>query len=180
MPVYFIRAGVDGPIKIGYTRYPRRRISNLQTASPVQLRLVAVIEGRRADEAKLHEDLRAYRIRGEWFADCPEVRAAIANGRIRDASAEDSEYDEQLDLFGKLRRRYTLDSDGNHLKNTRDLTRLELRGLIAIREDQIEPDLEHLNALRDTEIALSLVWDVRPELTLGQVMEMYLAEREAA
>lgn len=87
-------------------------------------------------------------------------------------------FDEQLDLFGKLKNRYALDIDGRRLKNTTELSRMELRRLITIREQQIEHDTAHLKVLRDVETAVSWVWDLVPDRTLGEVMKLYLAMRE--
>jgi hypothetical protein len=43
--IYFIRHGLDGPIKIGRARDVARRLKTLQTASPVPLLLLGVIPG---------------------------------------------------------------------------------------------------------------------------------------
>jgi hypothetical protein len=103
-----------------------------------------------------------------------------ATRALRRLQADGNAQDEQLDLFGQLKRRYALDIDGRRIKNTADLSRLEFRRLIAIREQQIEQDTAHLKVLRDVESAVSLVWDILPDQSLGRVMAVYLAKREAA
>ena len=67
--VYFIVA--DAPkrmVKIGYTAgHPIDRLRALQTGSPVQLEVVAFVEGAIALEQKRHRTFRKLRTQGEWF-----------------------------------------------------------------------------------------------------------------
>jgi hypothetical protein len=65
--VYFIQAGADGPIKIGYTADPFARLEELQTAHYEDLRLLMTIADNGTLEARLHERFAELRIRGEWF-----------------------------------------------------------------------------------------------------------------
>lgn len=65
--VYFIRSGDGGPIKIGVSEYPRRRMAGLQTDHYEQLILIGTVSGGYAREAKLHERFKHLNIRGEWF-----------------------------------------------------------------------------------------------------------------
>lgn len=70
--VYFIQAGepdADGRalVKIGFTTDVEQRVKQLQTASPLSLKLLEVTIGTQAVEAFLHRVLRRHRIRGEWF-----------------------------------------------------------------------------------------------------------------
>lgn len=71
MPVYFIQAGQNGPIKIGSSKCPSTRLATLQTAHHVELRLLGEIhyqDGRDAHyEKRIHEWLSTSRLRGEWF-----------------------------------------------------------------------------------------------------------------
>lgn len=63
--VYFIQAGEAGPVKIGTTRDPQKRLRMLQCAHPDVLELrLAVPE---ADEVLFHQRFSHLRIRGEWF-----------------------------------------------------------------------------------------------------------------
>jgi hypothetical protein len=75
--VYFIRAGVDGPVKIGIAREPLKRLRDLQVANPVELRLLAVTDGGRAAEVMLHRTFRESRVRGEWFEMSSRLEAVI-------------------------------------------------------------------------------------------------------
>jgi hypothetical protein len=63
---YFLQAGSDGPIKIGWTRNLPVRLRTLSTLCPDPLRLLGVIRGDVEDLC--HMRLGAYRIHGEWFA----------------------------------------------------------------------------------------------------------------
>jgi hypothetical protein len=65
--VYFVQAGQDGPIKIGFAANVGARLSELQTASPEPLTVLATIEGTLQTEAEVHRYFQAYRLRGEWF-----------------------------------------------------------------------------------------------------------------
>jgi hypothetical protein len=67
--IYFLQAEIIGRIKIGYSSRGRlkSRIDQLRTASPVNLTLLACIEGDRAMERHLHERFAAARVCGEWF-----------------------------------------------------------------------------------------------------------------
>lgn len=68
MSVYFIQAGVDGAIKIGFTRFPvLDRLKSLQVACPDELRLLAVLAGDDGKETEIHKRFAPDRIRGEWF-----------------------------------------------------------------------------------------------------------------
>lgn len=65
--VYFLRAGNDGPVKIGFTLLPSSRFSSLSGANPKGLVLLRMIEGTKENEKWLHQHFSHKRIRGEWF-----------------------------------------------------------------------------------------------------------------
>lgn len=73
MPVYFIRSGDTGPVKIGWTDDVEKRRKNLQTAHPGPLRVVRVIQCRRGTETWLKQHYKPARLYGEWFAFSPEM-----------------------------------------------------------------------------------------------------------
>lgn len=76
--IYFAQAGEDGPIKIGLTKGSAQdRLRNLQTGSASPLRILGVCDGDAARESSLHDEFRAFRIRGEWFRSDPILIAAI-------------------------------------------------------------------------------------------------------
>lgn len=76
--IYFVQGVDGGPVKIGWSENPEKRLEQLQAASPDQLRILDYIIGDRHHERALHGRLSEYRLRGEWFDDCPPVREAIA------------------------------------------------------------------------------------------------------
>lgn len=65
--VYFIQAGKNGAVKIGWTRQPDRRFRALQTSQHSQLRFLGVIPGDRTLERQLHQRFAVHRMKGEWF-----------------------------------------------------------------------------------------------------------------
>lgn len=76
--VYFAQAFGGGPIKIGLSADPKRRISNLNTASPQRLDLLAVLPGGVWLERCLHGLFQKDRLHGEWFAaDAPGLAELI-------------------------------------------------------------------------------------------------------
>lgn len=64
---YVIRAGEDGPIKIGKAMDPGSRLAELQTGSWEELHILHVVPGYGETETRFHRKLRDARIRGEWF-----------------------------------------------------------------------------------------------------------------
>ena len=70
--IYFIQQGMNGPIKIGWTKVRlANRIARLQCGNPVPLYLLRSEPGTRQDEKALHRRFERFHIRGEWFY--PEV-----------------------------------------------------------------------------------------------------------
>lgn len=74
--VYFI-GGDEGPIKIGYSTWVARRLEEFQAVSPVPMRVLARMPGKRAAEAEFHRRFDAGRLHGEWFERTPELLALI-------------------------------------------------------------------------------------------------------
>lgn len=71
--VYFMRVGETGPIKIGFTKNVRHRLSVVQVDNPTLVRLIAVTEGGRKEEFQLHKRFAKYRLYGEWFEPSTEL-----------------------------------------------------------------------------------------------------------
>lgn len=67
MPVYFIKRGDNGPVKIGHSIEPYGRLKSLSMGGPETYRLVAWIDGDRDKERELHKKFSDARINGEWF-----------------------------------------------------------------------------------------------------------------
>src|SRR5690348_7786681 len=72
--VYFIQTE-DGPIKIGIANDPLKRLAELQTSHHAPLKLLGVSPGTLIVERKIHKQLDAHRLQGEWFRPDPEVLA---------------------------------------------------------------------------------------------------------
>lgn len=73
--IYFVEAG--NYIKIGYSRDPIRRLSQIQGGKNVKApagldtsraRILAVEQGSQGEESLLHKRFAEYRVDGEWFA----------------------------------------------------------------------------------------------------------------
>jgi hypothetical protein len=79
--VYAIE-GAMGHVKIGTTTDLSSRVRELQTGSPVTLRVLAVCPGDRALEAALHRAYARYRVSGEWFA-LPEAERQALLDQMR-------------------------------------------------------------------------------------------------
>ena len=54
-------------IKIGFSDDVDQRIKELQTASPLELKLVGTMPGAFQTECELHKIFESYRKNGEWF-----------------------------------------------------------------------------------------------------------------
>ena len=55
MPVYMIRAGEHGPVKIGHSFDPQFRLGQLQISHWETLRIIRLFEGAEIEEAALHQ-----------------------------------------------------------------------------------------------------------------------------
>lgn len=78
MAVYFVRDTATGQIKIGYASKPWGRFSKIQTDTPAQLEMAAVIEGDLDVERELHVRFAHARLRGEWFRPSADLTAYLA------------------------------------------------------------------------------------------------------
>ena len=73
--IYFIKQSQF--IKIGFTESPLKRLSQLQTANPIKLEVLLIIDGDRDLEVKYHELFKDHAHRGEWFYDCSHIQEHI-------------------------------------------------------------------------------------------------------
>jgi len=74
--LYFITSK-GGPIKIGVSNNPAKRLKGLQTSNPYQLTLSAVIPGGALMEGEYHKRFAEHRLVGEWFNPAPGILAEI-------------------------------------------------------------------------------------------------------
>lgn len=82
MAIYFIQAdGFGNAIKIGYASNPAHRIAQLVTATPAPITTLAICDGARRDEKRLHKLHRADHQWNEWFKPTDEVMATVEAAR---------------------------------------------------------------------------------------------------
>lgn len=67
--VYFIADKAGDTVKIGFSRDPLARLSNLQVGNASRLELVGLIAGPEPLERQLHAWHREGHVNGEWFWD---------------------------------------------------------------------------------------------------------------
>lgn len=65
--VYFIEVVDLDRVKIGSSDNVRARMTQIQTCTPFDLRLIGVVPGGHAREQDLHAFFAEHRVRGEWF-----------------------------------------------------------------------------------------------------------------
>jgi hypothetical protein len=65
--LYVIQSEDSDYIKIGRTNNPKKRLSDLQSGNPNKLSYLILLKGKGYLEKSIHEDLKSYRVRGEWF-----------------------------------------------------------------------------------------------------------------
>lgn len=75
--VYFIRSG--DRVKIGVSKDPRARLSDLRIGSSRLLRIRYITPGDRAKERELHRLFASDRVNGEWFIYSRQIRDWIAS-----------------------------------------------------------------------------------------------------
>lgn len=76
--VYFIRPiGMAGPVKIGTSRTPDRRLNTFETWSPFPLEIAAAIDGDYRLERRFHNHFAADHTHREWFKWSPQLEMVI-------------------------------------------------------------------------------------------------------
>lgn len=65
--VYFIQIENDGPIKIGLSENPKRRLIGIQPSIPYKIHFLSSIKGTDRLEANIKKRFQEDIIRGEWF-----------------------------------------------------------------------------------------------------------------
>ena len=92
-------------VKIGYSNNPHKRIEALKTSNPLELVMLLVIEGKHADEARLHKQFDKDHYRGEWFFLSDTIKEYIQSVQ---KSNQDLRYELGLidvaDIYGELTR----------------------------------------------------------------------------
>ena len=75
--IYFFRYGKY--IKIGHSKNPEKRLSNIQTSNPKKVKLLWEFFGNIRFEYKIQRIFQKYHVRGEWFKDNEVLRTFIEN-----------------------------------------------------------------------------------------------------
>lgn len=77
--VYFFRpVGMDGPIKIGCSAEPEKRLATYSPMSPYALEMIGTFPGSSRDENYLHRAFASAHSHREWFHSTPLLRRVIA------------------------------------------------------------------------------------------------------
>lgn len=79
--VYFIRGEKTGLVKIGYSKAPERRLTDIQVGSGERVRLILQVPGAPVDERAFHARFRDTRDRGEWFREEGELAKFLRKQR---------------------------------------------------------------------------------------------------
>jgi len=77
MPTYIVRAGDNGPVKIGWADDVAARVADLQTGHYETLRVIREVDTWWNSEPQFHERFKDRRLRGEWFTFDPEMLTFI-------------------------------------------------------------------------------------------------------
>jgi hypothetical protein len=75
--VYFVEAEGLGLIKIGRSRTMWMRMAKWYTDCPVPVKILGLMPGDHDVELWMHVKFAEYRVRGEWFRDCSDIRKWI-------------------------------------------------------------------------------------------------------
>ncbi len=75
--VYFIEC--SGRIKVGFSTDVQSRLRKFSTGSAFKFSLIGAIDGTKALERAIHQQLAVHRAHGEWFEDCSAVRLVIVD-----------------------------------------------------------------------------------------------------
>lgn len=87
--VYFIGHDWSSPaLKIGFSKNPWARITELQTAHHEKLSVLAAFRCKSHSEVDLHDVLTTYRRQGEWFALPEKICVAVRSSSERSATYE--------------------------------------------------------------------------------------------
>lgn len=79
--VYFIQCGIDGPIKIGWSKEPQQSLQQLQKSNPFELKLLHSYESLKCEETILHKIFSDFHIRNEWFRADDSIKKFVADKR---------------------------------------------------------------------------------------------------
>ena len=76
--VYFVTSDKNEQVKIGYSKNPWARLSELRRSYGSELSVVATIKTEDKSEVSIHQALDDFRLEGEWFSKSDAITAAIS------------------------------------------------------------------------------------------------------
>lgn len=86
MYLYVISDSLNESCKIGFSGDPERRLKKLQTGNSSELLLIHTVEVPPEQvkdfETQIHNELRIYKIRGEWFKIKPDFAKSMLDWLI--------------------------------------------------------------------------------------------------
>lgn len=124
--VYFVATTDSDVVKIGISKNPWARLSDLQVANATKCSVLATIKTPHRSESEIHKFFAETRKKGEWFSRSDALNALISN--IKEKSI--TQYDECIDFLLSLEKTSFLE-----LRSSVVATKEEIR-LEEIREEK--------------------------------------------
>lgn len=66
--IYVVGNRAKSICKIGYSKYPFSRLKSIQVGCPYPITIIALYEGSKETEKKLHNKFKKLKLSGEWFS----------------------------------------------------------------------------------------------------------------
>lgn len=131
--IYFIRQ--DSAVKIGYTKNPKLRLSELQVSNPNVLSILLLIPGGYEDEQSLHKTFEDDKIRGEWFYLSDDIRDFI-----KSKYNEDMRYDEGVrdNADPNIQTRFIRNIEGYNLREMGEKLNMTKQGIFRIEDSELQ------------------------------------------
>jgi len=90
MFVYFMKSGKKGPVKIGKSGNPEKRMKFLQTGNPCKLELIRIIpckdeKSAYSLEGRFHRLMKKRRLHGEWYHPSFSIKKLMETKLIKDS-----------------------------------------------------------------------------------------------
>lgn len=86
--IYVLGEKYTGPVKIGFSKNPERRLIDLKAAFPYRVELLAVAPGSIFDESYIHSCFSKYALESEWFSRTRKIlqfiKAIQSTGKLPD------------------------------------------------------------------------------------------------
>ena len=66
-------------VKIGHSNNLCSRLETLKSSNPIQMDIISLFAGGKAEEAMLHDKFKQFHLRNEWFTYVEEIKQYCAN-----------------------------------------------------------------------------------------------------